>query len=230
MTTTTDVRAWAGDAAPPLGLRERKKQQTREAIAAAAAQLFTERGFDHVTMSDVAEAANVSVKTVFNYFGTKEDLAFVDEDQIIATWVHHLRTRPAGVSPFAAIKAHVSAQYATRDAITHLSAFQDLVDSSDVLQARLRLLWDRLETAITKVFVDEAPAAQRTPVREAVARLAAAQLTNIVRLLFSAEVRGYVASNKRAARGRAVTEWLEEVMTLTEHGLGDFGALDDQRA
>ena len=58
------------------GLRERKKRQTREAIAAAAMALFHERGFDAVTVADVARAADVSEKTVFNYFPTKEDLVF----------------------------------------------------------------------------------------------------------------------------------------------------------
>ena len=58
------------------GLRERKKRQTREAIAAAAMELFRLRGYDAVTVADVARAADVSEKTVFNYFPTKEDLVF----------------------------------------------------------------------------------------------------------------------------------------------------------
>ena len=58
------------------GLRERKKRETREAIAAAAMALFLEHGFDAVTVADVARAADVSEKTVFNYFATKEDLVF----------------------------------------------------------------------------------------------------------------------------------------------------------
>ena len=58
------------------GLRERKKRQTREAIAAAAMALFVARGFDAVTVAEVARAADVSEKTVFNYFPAKEDLVF----------------------------------------------------------------------------------------------------------------------------------------------------------
>ena len=58
------------------GLREWKKQHTRERIASEAMRLFVTRGFDHVTVAEVAEAAEVSEKTVFNYFPAKEDLFF----------------------------------------------------------------------------------------------------------------------------------------------------------
>ena len=77
-----------------LGLRERKKHQARQRIAHAAHELFQARGFDHVTMADVAVAADVSVKTVFNYFGTKEDLAFEGENQVIAAWLGRSATVP----------------------------------------------------------------------------------------------------------------------------------------
>jgi Transcriptional regulator len=59
-----------------MGLRETKKLQTRQAIADSAMGLFVERGFDHVTVGDVARHAGVSEKTVFNYFPTKEDIFF----------------------------------------------------------------------------------------------------------------------------------------------------------
>jgi AcrR family transcriptional regulator len=58
------------------GLRDRKKRETRETITAAAMALFGERGYDAVTVADVAPAAGVSEKTVFNYFPSKEDLVF----------------------------------------------------------------------------------------------------------------------------------------------------------
>ena len=68
-----------------MGLRELKKMKTRQAIADCATGMFIKRGFDHVTVAEVAEAADVSEKTVFNYFTTKEDLFFDDValDQVV---------------------------------------------------------------------------------------------------------------------------------------------------
>jgi AcrR family transcriptional regulator len=60
----------------PPGLRERKKQRTRELIAETARELFVERGFERVTVAEIARSSEVSEKTVFNYFPTKEDLVF----------------------------------------------------------------------------------------------------------------------------------------------------------
>src|SRR5919206_1939632 len=80
------------------GLRERKKRRTREAIADAAMRLFAERGFDTVTVADVARAADVSEKTVFNYFPAKEDLVFAGGTDRRAALLEAIRTRPAGAS------------------------------------------------------------------------------------------------------------------------------------
>src|SRR5512145_2255383 len=65
-----------------VGLRERKKAQTRRAISDAATRLFMEHGFDEVTLAEVGEAAGVSIKTIFNYFGSKEELFFDREGEL----------------------------------------------------------------------------------------------------------------------------------------------------
>src|SRR5919106_4490102 len=80
------------------GLRARKKRVARETIAAAARRLFAERGFDTVTVAEVAAAADVSEKTVFNHFPTKEDLAFAGREEGLAQVVAAIAERPPGSS------------------------------------------------------------------------------------------------------------------------------------
>lgn len=87
------------------GLRERKKQQTRSQIAAAAARLFAARGYERVTVADVARAADVSEQTVYNYFPAKEDLVLDQDEALRDRLVALVRDRAPGVSPAAAIRA-----------------------------------------------------------------------------------------------------------------------------
>src|SRR3954471_11315301 len=92
------------------GLRERKKQRTREQIAEAARELFSERGFDRVPVAEIARAADVSEQTVFNYFPTKEDLVYwrlgAFEEEMLAT----IRNRPEGESVLGAFRTFVMGQ------------------------------------------------------------------------------------------------------------------------
>ena len=82
-----------------LGLRERKKARTRQAIADAAARLFAQRGYEQVAVSDVAREAEVSEQTVYNYFQTKEQLV-IDRDQLVQDELSRLiRTRAPGTTP-----------------------------------------------------------------------------------------------------------------------------------
>jgi len=89
------------------GLRERKKARTRQIIAAAAARLFAERGYEQVAVSDVAREAQVSEQTVYNYFQTKDQLV-TDRDQLVQDELCRLiRARPADTTPAAAIREFV---------------------------------------------------------------------------------------------------------------------------
>src|SRR5205809_8081107 len=81
---------------PPPGLRERKKQRTREAITRAAHQLFVERGYHATTLPEIAEAADVSTRTIFAYFPSKEDILFSDFAVMKDALAQALAERPEG--------------------------------------------------------------------------------------------------------------------------------------
>jgi AcrR family transcriptional regulator len=93
---------------PKLGLRERKKQQTRETIERAALQLFAERGYEQTTLADIAEAADVSPRTIFSYFDGKEDILFCHESASVEAVREMLARRPAGATTVDALREFVS--------------------------------------------------------------------------------------------------------------------------
>jgi AcrR family transcriptional regulator len=87
------------------GLRERKKRRTREEISGVATRLFFEHGFEQVTLAQIAAAAEVSVKTIFNHFGSKEDLYFDRAGELQAALVETIVDRPAGTTVLGALRA-----------------------------------------------------------------------------------------------------------------------------
>ncbi|BCJ49230.1 TetR family transcriptional regulator [Actinoplanes sp. NBRC 14428] len=127
----------------PAGLRARKKERTREAIADAAIALFLARGFDPVAVSDIAAAAEVSKPTLFRYFATKEDLVlhrFADHHGEAARVV---RDSPPGIAPVTALHRHFRAGLDRHEPVTGLNdhpevvAFHRLVFGTPSLAGRL---------------------------------------------------------------------------------------------
>jgi AcrR family transcriptional regulator len=90
------------------GLRERKKQQTREKIEQVALHLFAERGYDETTLAEIAEAADVSPRTIFAYFQSKEDILFCDEPSVYDRLEQTLEQRPPGATTVDALREFVS--------------------------------------------------------------------------------------------------------------------------
>ncbi|RSS73963.1 TetR/AcrR family transcriptional regulator [Streptomyces sp. WAC06614] len=143
------------------GLRETKKQRTRAHLRATALELFLERGFDAVSVADVAAAAEVSKPTLFRYFPTKEDLVldrFADHQDEAARVV---RDRPAGQTPVGALHAQYTAALAERDPATGLSdlpdivAFMRLLYSADSLLGRVARYAEREVELLTEVLEAE---------------------------------------------------------------------------
>ena len=91
-----------------LGLRERKKLRTREAIATVALDLFAERGYQQTTVAEIAEAAEVSKGTLFAYFPSKEEIVFADTSPLREQLCYELRHRSNGLSAVDTLRAFVA--------------------------------------------------------------------------------------------------------------------------
>src|SRR5947208_11725614 len=115
-----------------MGLRESKKLQTRQQIADQAMRLFAKRGFDAVTVAEIAAAAGVSEKTVFNYFPTKEDIFFDEVPARQAALVAAVRERSEGVSMFTALRELQAAQ-CERMTSAEFAHFARVIDESPAL-------------------------------------------------------------------------------------------------
>lgn len=109
------ARSAVGSVAAAAGLRERKKAKTRQQISDVATDLFLERGFDEVTVAEVAKAANVSVKTIFNYFGAKEDLLFDREPEWLAATEALVASRGPGRGLIPVLRADLDVRWPALD-------------------------------------------------------------------------------------------------------------------
>ncbi|MFF0344387.1 TetR/AcrR family transcriptional regulator [Kribbella sp. NPDC004875] len=142
-----------------IGRRERKKQQTRQAISDVATNLFLERGFDAVTVAEVARAADVAVQTVFNHFPAKEDL-FFDESGWWRGPARAIREAPPGADPVDVLEAQYLAVTRERLEVGHLATWKQFVrtiEGSPALLARRRLTADELETSLTEALDERSP-------------------------------------------------------------------------
>ncbi|HEY0829928.1 MAG TPA: helix-turn-helix domain-containing protein [Candidatus Dormibacteraeota bacterium] len=144
--------------AAEVGLRERKKQQTRQAIFEAARRLFAGRGFEEVTVAEIARAAEVSEVTVFNYFPTKEDLfyggmQFFEEDLLDA-----VLSRPRGESAIKAFRRRLldgTEALASKERVTAITKAGDAVSASPSLVAREREIVERYTRRLAEVLAAE---------------------------------------------------------------------------
>jgi AcrR family transcriptional regulator len=145
------------------GLRERKKQQTRQEISDAAFELFSARGFEQVTVADVARRAGVSEATVFNYFASKEDLVYSRmegfEDELLAA----IRDRPPGQSIFDAFRAFIArpgglVAAKDPDAAARLATITRMITGSRSLLNRERQVYDEYTRSLAQLIAAETAA------------------------------------------------------------------------
>ena len=209
-------------AAPePEGLRARKKRLTREAIFAAADRLFAERGFENVTVAEIADAANVSVKTVFTYVNAKEELIFRQQTVLDAV-VRAVASRRLGQTPLVAAAQALLAAVNETDQNLSLGSFQRMVASGPAARSRVRALWDETETRLAEVLGAEARGARRDlPVQRAARRLTAAQIMVLVRTVTSDEVADLITKSADTDSGRreALGQWIRDAAGRLARGL-----------
>ena len=159
------------------GRRERKKAATRAAIAAAARRLFLERGFDGVTVREVAEEADVSATTLLNYFPTKEALVFDRDADIEAALVRSVVERPAGTAPLAALRAHLHERATFATTAPGAATFREFVRSARSLVDYERAMWLRHQEALAVALAQESGRPADDPQCRLIAAFAVQTLT-----------------------------------------------------
>ena len=148
------------------GRRERRKAQTRAEVRATAQRLFAERGFDAVTIADVAAAADVAVQTVFNHFDTKEALFFDGRTPWVDRVVAAVADRPADTSPLTALREYLTADLRTlmdQEARPENRHYAQALDASPSLRARERTLVEQAGERVTEALVAAVPAGPGAP-------------------------------------------------------------------
>ncbi|MFK0044175.1 TetR/AcrR family transcriptional regulator [Streptomyces sp. NPDC090741] len=185
------------------GRRERKKAQTRKALADAALRLFTERGFDNVGVRDVAEAADVAVTTLFKHFPSKEALIFDEDEDKEAALVAAVHDRAPGRSVLHALRDHLAqTRMAAGQDTPEFTTFIALVDSTPALQEYMHRMWLRHEKALVTALT-EATGAPEGDIR-------------------TAALARFVMESPSLVRGHADPQKaLREVFDLLEHGWGN---------
>jgi AcrR family transcriptional regulator len=143
----------SGTAAP--GLRERKRQQTRERLTRAAMALFLERGFEATTLDDIAAAADISRRSFFHYFASKEDVVFAWHEEITSALIAAVAARPRDESMLAAAENAISAM-ARQIEPSEAIAMACLKRDNPALQARDQVKYEKLERALADALAKRA--------------------------------------------------------------------------
>jgi AcrR family transcriptional regulator len=113
-------RMEAGNAAEVRpGLRERKKRKTRDTIIKVALELFVERGYEDTTIAEIADAAEISPRTIFAYFPSKEDILFYDMPEMLERLAQVFRDRPAGATALDALRDFIAGTLSTPSSEAH---------------------------------------------------------------------------------------------------------------
>ena len=200
------------------GLRERRKQETRQAISDIATVMFADRGFDEVTIAQVADAAGVAKMTVTNYFPRKEDLVFDRAEAVIRNLADLVAARAPGESLLAAIRRDYAGRVARADVTLGLSspAFARMIAGSPALASRARQMQDLRERALGDAIAAE------TGVDDPQQRIVAALLASVHRVLDAEASRRSLAGQPREEICAMLAAAATRAFDLLEPSLGGY--------
>ncbi|MGC9220305.1 MAG: TetR/AcrR family transcriptional regulator [Solirubrobacteraceae bacterium] len=172
------------------GLRELKKRETRKRISDVATDLFIARGFETVTIAEVAAAAQVSEKTVYNYFATKESLVLDEVDEQLTRLVGATRDRPTGTTPTAAIICALRPEiefFSTQPpgGTGRILQFAAMLHATPALRAAVGEHRHQIVLSLSEVLAKELDVHPLDPE----VRIAAQALTSLVELVYDSVLR-----------------------------------------
>jgi len=209
------------------GLRERKKERTRRLIADTARRLFAERGFEAVTVAEIARAAEVSDATVFNYFPTKEDLFYSRLEAFEEELLSAIRDRAEGESIVEAFARFVSRPRGVlagedadpREATERLRAISRVITESPALLARERQVFESYSRSLAKLIAEETRAREDDVTPTVVANA----LLGVHRALIDYVRERALAGMDTEELGRALGRQTKRALAVLEDGLGEYG-------
>jgi AcrR family transcriptional regulator len=211
-----------------MGLRELKKQQTRQLIADTAWRLFADRGFDRVTVAEIAREAQVAEATVFNYFPSKEDLFYWRLEAFGTRLADAVSTRPAGEPVLAAFRRALmdegglltQVEAGDAEALARLRTVNRMIADSPALLAREQQAFTRNAAAIAALLAAEAG----TPADDLRPLVAANALLGLHRALLDYVRRRVLADDEPGVLAADIRRLTTEAFALLEHGLRDYAA------
>ena len=209
--------------AAPMGLRERKKLATRQLIAETARRLFAERGFDGVTVAEIARAVEVSEKTVFNYFPTKEDLVYWQLEAFESQILGAIAEREPGESALEAFRRFVLQQRglivekdpAAREELLRLTR---VIAESPALLEREQQIFRRFTASLAAQLARETGASPD----DVEPRVAADAMMGVHRALVDFARRRILEGGRPPGLAREVREQGERALALLDDGLRGY--------
>ena len=210
------------------GLRERKKRQTRQHISDVATGLFLERGFDAVTIAEVAEAADVSVNTVYNYFPAKEDLFLDRSKALVDRLSRSVRGRDKGESAATAVlrelREEAVAVSPSLGLIDGYDRFMRVVHDAPALKARLWYLQQESLVNLEDTLREETGAGPADPLP----LLVAGQISWVHSTVIGAIAREMLAGRTAAEVSRDALVLLDEMAELLSEKVLNYAVRADE--